>query len=161
MKRLLSVPIFAILSLSVILLSSCHTKTKPAENAAKSAPNIKAPQRVPDSLAGIVGNYRCKCQTGNNYIELTVEKVNDGFNAKVSYFPDKFKASGVLKPDTNNFDPDFRAWSFTTGKDIYGFQFSRTQDNKWHLVMINEDYKKVFKECSDAKVIVFESTNNL
>jgi hypothetical protein len=109
-----------------------------------------------DTLDKALGNYYSNCTPDTSkQIKLVLSKAKNQYTAQLYYEIKKIQITGVLHKDTINFDPDFNIWSFNKGKAIYGFRFSRNDNNGIDVALINEDYKPEFKACTDAKEIDF------
>ncbi len=109
-----------------------------------------------DTLNKTLGNYYSNCTPDTSkQIKLVLAKADNQYTAQLYYDVKKVQISGVLHKDTINFDPDFNIWSFSKGKAVYGFRFSKNDNNGIDVALINEDYKQEFKTCTDAKEIDF------
>lgn len=157
--RLSAVAVFALLIVTFACQQSKSTpggaKTDRPDSSSEKAVADASLTAKADSLSSIAGDYSCKCLAGSNQISLQLKKNDSGLDASVEYKAGNFKASGVLHPDTENFDKSFKVWSFTDGKKVYGFQFTHDDHKQWAVSLINEDYKKELNSCTDAKVIDF------
>jgi hypothetical protein len=109
-----------------------------------------------DTLNKALGNYYSNCTPDTSkQIKLVLAKANNQYTAQLYDEIKKIQITGVLHKDTVNFDADFNIWSFNKGKAIYGFRYSKNDNNGIDVALINEDYKPEFKACTDAKEIDF------
>jgi hypothetical protein len=147
--------VLSIASTVAILLSCKHKDAQAAQIIPESKKgSILALTNVTDTVALAFGNYSCNCIADPaQKIILTLSKNTNGYMAALTY--KVHHISGVLHKDTVNYDKDFNVWSFKNDGKIYGFRFSKSDSGAITVALINEDYKKEFESCSDAKVIDF------
>jgi len=152
--------------LAAALLLSCKQKdVKTQQATVTDTSTVIKEQKISEPAAGTgftdtlnkaLGNYYSNCTPDTaKQIKLVLAKANNQYTAQLLYAVNQVQISGVLHKDTINFDPDFNIWSFNKGKITYGFRFSKNDNNGIDVALINEDYKKEFKTCTDAKEIDF------
>lgn len=149
--------------LAAALIISCKPKDARVQQTTATDTSITVKEKkseirsvngFADTLNKALGNYYCNCTPDTSkQIKLVLAKTNNEYTAQLYY--EKLQITGVLHKDTINFDPDFNIWSFNKGKAIYGFRFSNNDSNGIDVALINEDYKREFKTCTDAKEVDF------
>jgi hypothetical protein len=148
------------IALIIAILLGCKHKNLQAAQmpaihtpAASNAPGMVVPAST-DTVGLAQGTYSCNCLTDTaKQIKLTLSMSNSVHIAALVY--NAHSVSGELHRDTVNYDKAFNIWSFKNAGKVYGFRFSKNDDNTIAVALINEDYKKEFKSCSDAREIDF------